>query len=137
MDYFDLPCGNSNELTAVGTKTFALYKNTKEKLTLFTNTPSLLIILEDRKCSRRDYRTVKGITTYKVSNLSKGECKKATNGIEDVEKILQKGFEDKTRETFTPCSPFCDSGNHADGESSFKQNQIDSDDMGYLDDWVF
>lgn len=92
-DTFDLGCDKNNLTTTISSGKYVLYENPDVLLTLFTDTPSSLVVIKNDKCTKRFYKTFRGKTTYYELSMDKRQCAIVKKKIEIVKRGRRRLWE--------------------------------------------
>lgn len=98
-DKFYLECQNGLNIMNVGTsisnEDYIIYIDGDEKLSLFTDTPSTLIVFKDDKCTKRTYTTTGKVTEFKEAPMKRSECEKQLQKMEEAKKEYARKLNEK------------------------------------------
>lgn len=110
-DKFAVDCNNNfyNYIgfTSISSEDYVVYINGDQKLLLFTDTPSTLIVFKNGTCARRTYTTTGRVTTFTEEPMMHSECVNQLQKMEQAKQDWTRRFNDQMMKVFPPCFPFC------------------------------
>lgn len=123
-DKFDLECNNdfnnNNEFTSLSTDEYVVYINRNQKLALFTDTPSTLIVFKGDTRFKRTYTTSGKVTKFTEAPMTRPECDRQLQKMEETIEEWARKFNEDMAKKFPPCFPFCNKKQAADGSEAAK-----------------